>query len=301
VKSNAVLVLGLNVWLRAARVRFFISDVLNVMNGLALAWWASHYVNPALALLTLAGILSLRTSANYLNDYFDFKSGTDVVARSTPLTGGSGVLPEGKIKPNQLYAAGLLFLLVGILVGAFFIVERGWFVALLLAFGGISVYFYTTQVANRGLSELILTVERAAIIIGTYYVQSPTIRPAPVLVGIILGILFASVIFLSQFPDVEADLRGGRRGLVIRLGLKRAAKVYPFFPIIALSLDLGGVSFGILPTSSLLCFVTLPGFVLLASRLSRDPESASNALRVMSGNGLLCTLASITYIVAFII
>jgi 1,4-dihydroxy-2-naphthoate octaprenyltransferase len=36
------------------------------------------------------------------------------------------------------------------------------------------------------------------------------------------------LLLINQFPDVEADKKGGRRHLVIRYGVKRASYIYTF-------------------------------------------------------------------------
>ena len=42
----------------------------------------------------------------------------------------------------------------------------------------------------------------------------------------ILGILVAAFLWINQFPDYRADRESGKRNLVVRLGLNRAAFVY---------------------------------------------------------------------------
>jgi len=46
------------------------------------------------ALLVCLGLLLAHASSDVLNDYFDFRTGIDLVTRRTPFSGGSGLLPR---------------------------------------------------------------------------------------------------------------------------------------------------------------------------------------------------------------
>ena len=52
--------------------------------------------------LSIIAMLSLHSGTVILNDYFDFKSGTDVINQErTPYSGGSGLLPEKILTPGR--------------------------------------------------------------------------------------------------------------------------------------------------------------------------------------------------------
>ncbi|MDG6933939.1 MAG: prenyltransferase [Nitrososphaerota archaeon] len=293
--------MSLTYWLRAVRARFFISDVVNVATGLAMAWGLQRVFYPFLGLLTLIGILLLRSSVNLLNDYFDHVKGIDTNTVRTPFSGGSGVIQEGLLEPAKVYRAGVALLLVSIAIGAYLTVERGLVVLLLLGAGALAVYFYTTKVAQAGLSEVVLTVERALIIIGSFYVQVGVLLFVPVYVGFLTGILFATVIFLSQFPDVEADAKGGRRGIVIRLGVRRASLLYSMYPAAALLMTLYGAISGFLPALTLLSLASAPVFVILAIRARRYASDRVRFIGVMANNSLVCTIVNLIFVASFII
>ena len=96
----------LSVWLRAIRVKFLLASVIAVSLGLSLAWYSGHSIDIIHALLTFAGVISLHASVDLLNDYWDFKRGIDTKTKRTKMSGGTGVLPEGLLKPKSVYAVG---------------------------------------------------------------------------------------------------------------------------------------------------------------------------------------------------
>ena len=69
------------------------------------------------------------------------------------MSGGSGVLPEGLLKPTQVYAAGIAFLIIGTVIGIYFVATDGIIIGIILAFAIISIYFYSTKIIDWGISR----------------------------------------------------------------------------------------------------------------------------------------------------
>jgi len=90
----------LSVWFRVIRVRFLLASVIAVSVGLSLNWWQNSSLDILDAILTFAGIMALHASVDLLNDFWDFKRGIDVKTKRTKMSGGTGVLPEGLLKPS---------------------------------------------------------------------------------------------------------------------------------------------------------------------------------------------------------
>ena len=132
----------LSVWLRAIRIKFLLASVIAVSLGLSLAWNSGYSIDIFHALLTFAGVLSLHASVDLLNDYWDFKRGIDTKTKRTKMSGGTGVLPEGLLKPKSVYLVGIGFLILGSIIGIYFIIIFGIIIGLILGFAILSVYFY---------------------------------------------------------------------------------------------------------------------------------------------------------------
>ncbi|MEO2200168.1 MAG: prenyltransferase, partial [Nitrosopumilus sp.] len=111
----------ISVWLRVIRIRFLLASVIAVMTGLALNWSQNGSIEYFDALLTFAGVMALHASVDLLNDYWDFKRGIDTKTTRTKMSGGTGVLPEGLLKPSSVYRAGVFFLVLGAVIGSYFV------------------------------------------------------------------------------------------------------------------------------------------------------------------------------------
>ena len=186
----------ISAWLRVIRIRFLLASVIAVFLGLAITWWQIGTITVFDAALTMFGVLALHASVDLLNDYWDFKRKIDTTTKRTRMSGGSGVLPEGLLKPTQVYVAGIIFLLIGAGIGAYFVITDGIIIGIILAFAVISIYFYSTKIVDWGLAEVFVLIKGTMIVMGTYFVQTSDFTESVILGGIIMGIL-SSLIFFS--------------------------------------------------------------------------------------------------------
>lgn len=268
-------------WLRAIRVRFLLASVIAVSNGLALSYWKFGQLDPVYAALTYAGVAFLHASVDLLNDYWDYKRGIDSATIRTKFSGGTGVLPENLLTPKAVYRAGVAFLILGGLVGAYFVAIRGITIAVILGFAVVAIYFYSTSIVNSGLGELFVGIKGAMIVLGTFYVQTMTLHPAAVYVGVIAGLLSATVLFVNSFPDFEADRSKGRRTLVILIGKNTGAKAFPLFIAAAYALIAIGIMLGYTKIYSLAAFASIPFAAKAITSLRKESENLQGLVPAM--------------------
>ncbi len=272
----------LSIWLRAIRIRFLLASLIAVTNGLAIAYWKYAAIDPLYAILTYIGVVFLHASVDLLNDYWDHKRGIDSATKRTKFSGGTGVLPENLLTPRAVYIAGIIFLVLGASIGAYFVAIRGITIAVILSFAVVAIYFYSTRIVNAGLGELFVAIKGAMIVLGTLYVQNAVLEPAALYVGAIVGILSATVLFINSFPDYEADKSKGRRTLVIMLGRKTASVIFPIFIIAAYALIAVGIFLGFTKIYSLICFASIPFAIKTVLQLKKEPESTEKIVPAMA-------------------
>jgi 1,4-dihydroxy-2-naphthoate octaprenyltransferase len=248
-------------------VRFLLASIIAVGNGIAISYWKTGHVDPLNAALTFGGVMCLHASVDLLNDYWDYRRGIDQLTTRTKFSGGTGVLPEKILSPRSVYLAGVAFLVLGVLVGAYFVIIRGPLVAIILAFAVVSIYFYSSSIVNAGLGELFVGIKGALIVIGSYFVQTGHVEPVSVFVGAIIGLLSSTVLFMNSIPDASADKAKGRRTLVILVGTQRATLSLPLFFILVYVLITAGVLLGIMKPSSVVALASSPIAILAIKRL----------------------------------
>ena len=288
-------------WFRVIRIRFLLSSVIAVSVGLAISWWHIQQLDFLYAIMTMSGVVALHASVDLLNDYWDFKRGIDTQTQRTKMSGGTGVLPEGLLRPNQVYRAGIFFLIIGAVIGSYFVIIDGIIIGAILTFAVISIYFYSTKIVDSGLAEVFVVIKGTMIVLGTYYIQTLEINSATLFAGVFIGILSSLVLFITSFPDFEADKAKGRKTLVIVVGKQNAALVFWIFPIIAYSVLISGVVYEILPAYSLLSLAIMPLIIKVGLRLRKNFNDIEEIVSLMSNTITFSRITGALFILGFLI
>ena len=291
----------LSVWLRVIRVRFLLASVIAVSVGLSLNWQQNSSIDPLDAILIFAGVMALHASVDLLNDYWDFKRGIDTKTKRTKMSGGTGVLPEGLLKPSSVYRAGVAFLIIGSVIGGYFVITDGIVVGIILGFAILSIYFYSTKIVDSGLGEFFVAVKGSMIVIGTYYIQSGEITIESILGGIVIGVLSSLVLFIASFPDHDADKSKGRKSLVIAVGKEKAAKLFWIFPLLSYCAIIIGVSTNLFPILSLITLLTIPLMIKSGLGLQKNFDSIDNLVPFMSSTLMFSRITGVLFVASFLI
>ena len=291
----------ISAWFRVIRIRFLLASVIAVSVGLAITWWHSSNVTVFDAILTMAGVLALHASVDLFNDYWDFKRGIDTATKRTKMSGGSGVLPEGILKPRQVYAGGIVFLVIGTIIGVYFVITDGIIIGIILAFAVVSIYFYSTKIVNWGLAEVFVSIKGTLIVIGTYFIQTSQINESVILGGIVVGVLSSLVLFITSFPDHDADKAKGRKTLVIGIGKKRASIIIWVFPTIVYGITISTVIAQIFPVACLIIIVTFPLITISYKKLKFGYNDINRLIPIMSSTLVYSRITGALFIVGFLL
>ena len=217
------------------------------------------------------------------------------------MSGGTGVLPEGLLKPSSVYRAGIAFLIIGTIIGGYFVITDGIIIAIILGFAIMSIYFYSTKIVDSGLGEFFVAVKGSMIVIGTFFIQSGEITFESVLAGIVVGSLSSLVLFIASFPDHDADKSKGRKTLVIALGKEKAANFIWIFPIVSYLSIIVGVTTSLLPLSTLICFLSVPLIIKSGMGLKKNYDSTQTLIPYMSSTLMFGRITGTLFVIGFLI
>jgi len=291
----------ISVWLRVIRVRFLLASIIAVSVGMALHWSQNGSIDYLDLILTFAGVMALHASVDLLNDYWDFKRGIDTKTTRTKMSGGTGVLPEGLLKPSSVYRAGVAFLIIGSLIGSYFVMTHGILIAIILGFAILSIYFYSTKIVDSGLGEFFVAVKGSMIVIGTFFIQSGEVNIESILAGIVIGTLSSLVLFIASFPDHDADKSKGRKTLVIVVGKKKAIKLFWIFPLISYVVILIGVSVSLFPVLSLITLLSFPLIIKSGLGLQKNYDAIDELVPFMSSTLKFSRITGILFALSFLL
>lgn len=291
----------LSAWFRVIRIRFLLSSVIAVSVGLVISWWHIGQIDILYAIMTMGGVISLHASVDLLNDYWDFKRGIDTQTQRTKMSGGTGVLPEGLLQPNQVYRAGIAFLIIGALIGSYFVIIDGIVIGVILTFAVVSIYFYSTKIVDSGLAEIFVAIKGTMIVLGTYFIQILEINLTTIMGGIFIGALSSLVLFITSFPDFEADKAKGRKTLVISVGKQKATIVFWIFPIVVYSILISGIFYEIFPIYCSISLAMFPLIIKAGLLLKQNFDDINKLIPAMSYTITFSRITGALFVIGFLL
>jgi 1,4-dihydroxy-2-naphthoate octaprenyltransferase len=291
------------------RPQFLLLSVVLVLHAAALAAWKTGKFDLVNMLLAMVGLALIHGSVDALNDWHDYdKTGIDKATRQTPFSGGSGLIPTGKLTAKDALIVGVGTLAVGCAIGVYLVVRTmmaGWGPTLLVVgvLGALSVVLYTPVLNKVGLGEIFAGLGLGTLpVIGTYFLMTGTIDTVAWVSSIPAFLLTYNLLLLNEFPDMEADLAGGRRHMVILLGKANARWLYVAAEVGAYVAIAVGVALGILTPWALVALVAgIFAFKAIAGAIkdydsfeALIPAQGANVIAVLATNALL----AVGYLVA---
>jgi len=262
----------LKTWAMQIRAPFLLLSVLLVAIGGAVAKYDHKFSLPRF-LLCLVGVTFAHIAVNLFNEVSDFRTGIDRKTRRTPFSGGSGNLPDGATSVRAVKAAAILTLTVAALIGLYLAMVAGLLVAVFACAGAAAILLYTPLLSRWGIGEATAGLCLGSLVVaGTYFAMAGTLTLNVLLLSAPPGILTALLLLLNEFPDVAADLAGGRKHLVIRLGYRGASMVYIGSLALSYVILIAGVWTHLFPWPTLLACLTVPLSIIVSRDVFRAGE-----------------------------
>lgn len=306
----------LKAWLKEFRILFLLFVTLPVILGAAIA----YAYDPArfslfYFLITAVAMMSLHAGTVIINDYFDYRSGTDIINKErTPYSGGSGLLPEKILNPGQVLAASIGCFILCIALGLFIVVTRSP-VLLFIGIAGVLLgLFYTAppvKLAYRGLGEAARTIATPLIVLGAFLVQIPITSGVelsqaalPLLVAFFsslpVAFLNTAALYIFEFPDHDADAATGKQNLVVRLGTKNGVYLFYFLSALAYVSIPVLILLGYLPILSGTALIALPLSAFSAYGLMNYHNFPKKLIRYLKSASDAYVIATLLLALAFL-
>jgi 1,4-dihydroxy-2-naphthoate octaprenyltransferase len=285
-------------WGAQVRGNFLVLSVLLVAIGLSLAGLhmkktGSGSFSVLEALVLVLGVVLTHVSVNLFNEYSDYQTGIDSNTQRTPFSGGSGMIQSGKTTPVAVSTAAWQTLFFAFIIGLYFTIMSHWLLIVIMLIGALSIVFYTRHLASWLLGEFFAGLSLGTlVVIGTFIAMTGStassicdLFPADVvLVSIPPGILTSLLLYLNEFPDAEADRKGGRFHLVISLGKRKAAYLYAAGLAATYAFIIAAPLAGVASWWLLIACVTIPVAVKAAVTVLRHYEDTPKLIPAMGMN-----------------
>lgn len=212
----------LALWFRIIRPQTLFASLCPVLVALITM---SEPINTFVATVTAVCAVALQVLSNLINDYYDYRRGTDKQGR----VGFRRALAEGEVSERQMLAACLITLAVCIVCGAF-LVWTGGIVILLIGLSALLfAWLYTAtpySLSYLGIADIFVFLYYGVIAsMGTHYLQTFTFSMQIFYAGAVCGLISMCVLMINNLRDMEDDRAVGKSTLMVRFG-KRAGHIF---------------------------------------------------------------------------
>jgi len=247
VKTNSI-----KAWFLASRPKTLTGAAAPVLVGSAIAWYETvqctkyseisnllhpyearfnvNFLIPTILCLLFAFLMQI--DANFVNDYFDFKKGTDREDRLGP----ERVCAQGWITPKAMIVGIVICTILACLVGCIIMLWHLQFNLIIVGLACVvGCFIYTTKFSYLGLGDILVLVFFGIVPVGfTYYVISNGQWSVPVtLAGIGMGLATDNLLIVNNYRDRNQDALSGKKTIIVRFGASFGLRCYLWLGIIA--------------------------------------------------------------------
>lgn len=209
-------------WVLAARPKTLSAAFIPVVTATALAFAEGHgdWVAALLCLL-FAGWMQI--AANFINDLFDYRKGTDRDDRLGP----ERAVAQGWITPRAMMWGIVVTLALACAFGLCLLVYGGVALVMLGAACVVFAFLYTTLLSYFGCGDLLVWAFFGFVpVCGTYYVQSGCVSPSALWLSAACGLVVDTLLVLNNYRDRAQDALSGKRTLIVVLGERFGSLFY---------------------------------------------------------------------------
>ena len=240
-------------WIIAVRPWSIPASAMPIIVSLAYLFFKGHDIDWTLGAWTLIGMILFHLSGNVWSDWFDFRKKVDAED-----TFGAKTLTTGMFEPKEIKKLSIILLTISVISGLGLVAMTGIELLYIGLAGAVLTVLYPFLKYNAlGDLDILLTFAFLPTI-GTSYVTTGAIDWSVLWIALPVGLITDGILHSNNTRDMATDRRADIKTMAMGLGTKASALLYGFemiFPYIWV----GVLSIiGILPTSTVFIFLTLP-------------------------------------------
>lgn len=241
-------------WFRIIRPETLFASLCPVLVGILLAHSFFGRTDSCMnlaAVLTATCAIVLQILSNLINDYYDYRRGTDKAGR----VGFKRALAEGTVGEREIIAACYVVFFCATMLGAALCYIGGW---VIIAIGLSALLFAWLYSATRyslsylGIADIFVFLYYGVVAVwGTVWLQYRAAGLAggfahstAVYAGGVCGLISMCALAINNIRDMDSDRLAGKRTVPVRVGKKAAlclmgclVALVPVFSWLAFGLD----------------------------------------------------------------
>lgn len=284
--------------------KIWIASTVPMLIATALAYNKEKSVDWAWVLLALVGIYLIEIGKNAVNEFVDYWTGVDryiTADKRNGFSGGKKTIVDGKLSMLETAIIALITLALAFFIGLYIALVREPNVFWIGMIGGFLAVFYSLppfKFNYTGLGEAAVGLTFGPLIMtGMYVMLTGELDANAAFIGLPLAFLIIAVLWINQYPDYEADMKGGKRNWLVRIGKKRGLNVYAwlyagaYISIAAVSVASGNYFW-------LLSLLTIPIAVQSVRIAARNLDNLPQFLTANARTIMIYQLTGVAMIVA---
>lgn len=221
-------------WFLASRPKTLTAAAIPVVVALALAWGdiaTGRVETPSGTFLWIPAVCCLmfallaQIAANFINDYADYKKGTDGENRKGP----ARAVASGWIAPRSMLAATFIVLALACCFGLATLPYGGWKLIIVGVVSCVFCLLYSAgplPLAYIGLGDVLVVAFFGFVAVGfTYFLQTRHITFDAALVGLAIGFATDNILVSNNYRDRDED-RANRKFTLIAIFGERFGRYF---------------------------------------------------------------------------
>ena len=228
----------------------------------------SGNINFFLALILLIISVAMQSAVNVLNDYFDFKKGTDSLENSSE-DAFDAVLVYHNINPKTVLIYAIALLVVAGALGIYLVIIAGWPLLVIGLLGALAVVLYSagrTPISYLPIGEFVSGIVMGGLItLASCYVLSGILDIRVLLISLPCIVGIGMILFTNNTCDIEKDILAHRKTLSVVLGRQTAMRIYRTTIVLWLLIIIAIVGIFYAPGMPFLLLLVLAAFPTMRS------------------------------------
>ena len=171
----------------------------------------------------------MQSAVNVLNDYFDFKKGTDSADNSSD-DAFDAVLVYNNLNPKSVLALAVGFLVIAAALGLYLVYLTSWILLVIGIVGALIVVLYSggkTPISYLPIGEFVSGFVMGGLIpLACCYTLSGVFEPMVLLASLPIMFGIGMILFTNNTCDIEKDIPAQRKTISVVLGRKKAPNCY---------------------------------------------------------------------------
>ena len=212
-------------WFLAARPKTLFVSLSPVIVATSMAY-ADEKIKWLPAIICAFFAVLAQITSNFINDYSDFKKGTDRNDRIGP----QRAVASGLISPQSMLRGTIITISIALLIGLSLVYWGGWWLIPVGALVAIFAFAYSSgpyPLSYHGLGDVAVIIFFGVIpVIFTYYVQANCFPLNVFVASVGVGLVASNLLIVNNYRDAEADTISKKNTTVVLFGRKIMHAVY---------------------------------------------------------------------------